>query len=37
MSDIIGQALAAAAAGTMSVEDALNQAQSQCEAQISLG
>ena len=37
MSDIIGQALAAAAAGTMSAEDALNQAQSQCEAQISLG
>ena len=37
MSDIIGQALAAAASGTMTVEEALNQAQSQCEAQITLG
>jgi multiple sugar transport system substrate-binding protein len=36
MSDIIGQKLAAAAAGTLTVEDALNQAQSECEAKISL-
>ena len=37
MSDIIGQALSAAAAGSMSVQEALDQAQSQCEAQITLG
>ena len=37
MSDIIGQYLAAAADGTMTVEDALNAAQADCEAQISLG
>jgi len=36
MSDIIGQKLAAAAAGTLTVEDALNQAQSECEAKIKL-
>ena len=37
MSDIIGRYLAAAADGTMTVEDALNAAQADCEAQISLG
>ena len=37
MSDIIGQYLAAAADGTMTVEAALNAAQADCEAQISLG
>ena len=36
MSDIIGQKLAAAAAGTLSVQEALDQAQAECEAQISL-
>ncbi len=36
MSDIIGQALAAAASGTMTAEEALNQAQSQCVEQIQL-
>lgn len=36
MSDIIGQKLAAAAAGTMTAEQALNEAQSECEAQITL-
>ena len=37
MSDIIGQYLAAAADGTMTVEEALNAAQADCEAQIKLG
>lgn len=37
MSDIIGRYLAAAADGTMTVEDALNTAQAECEAQIRLG
>lgn len=37
MSDIIGQYLSAAADGTMSVTDALNAAQADCEAQITLG
>ncbi len=37
MSDIIGQQLAAAAAGTVTVQEALDEAQAQCEAQISLG
>ena len=37
MSDIIGQYLSAAADGTMTVEDALNAAQADCEAQIKLG
>ena len=37
MSDIIGQYLAAAADGTMTVEEAMNAAQADCEAQISLG
>lgn len=37
MSDIIGKQLEAASAGTVSVEEALNEAQAQCEAQISLG
>lgn len=36
MSDIIGQKLAAAAAGSVSVQEALDQAQSECQAQISL-
>lgn len=36
MSDIIGQKLAAAAAGTITVQEALDQAQSECQAQISL-
>ncbi len=36
MSDIIGQYLSAAADGTMSVEDALNAAQADCEAKIKL-
>lgn len=36
MSDIIGQKLAAAAAGSMTVQQALDEAQSECEAQISL-
>lgn len=36
MSDIVSQNLAAAASGSISVEEALNQAQSQCEAQINL-
>ena len=36
MSDIIGQKLSAAAAGTMTAQEALDQAQSECEAQISL-
>lgn len=37
MSDIIGQKLAAAAAGTITVQEALDQAQAECEAQINLG
>ncbi len=37
MSDIIGQYLAAAADGTMTVEEAMNAAQADCVAQISLG
>ena len=37
MSDIIGQQLEAAAAGTVTVQEALDEAQAQCEAQISLG
>ncbi len=37
MSDIIGQYLGAAADGSMSVEDALNAAQADCVAKISLG
>ena len=37
MSDIIGQKLAAAAAGTMTAQEALDQAQSECTAQIQLG
>ena len=37
MSDIIGRQLEAAAAGTVSVQEALDEAQAQCEAQISLG
>ena len=37
MSDIIGQYLAAAADGTMTVEEALNAAQADCTAQITLG
>ena len=37
MSDIIGQQLEAAAAGTVIVQEALDEAQAQCEAQISLG
>ena len=37
MSDIIGQYLAAAADGTMTVEEAMNAAQADCTAQISLG
>ena len=37
MSDIIGQYLSAAADGTMTVTDALNTAQADCEAQITLG
>ena len=37
MCDIINEKLTAAAAGTMTVEDALNAAQAECEAQISLG
>lgn len=36
MSDIIGQKLSAAAAGTLTVQEALDQAQSECQAQISL-
>lgn len=36
MSDIIGQKLAAAAAGTITAQEALDQAQSECQAQISL-
>ncbi len=36
MSDIIGQKLAAAAAGSVTVQEALDQAQSECQAQISL-
>ena len=36
MSDIIGQKLAAAAAGSMTVQQALDEAQSECEAQITL-
>ena len=36
MSDIITQKLAAAAEGTITVQEALDQAQSECEAQISL-
>lgn len=36
MSDIIGQKLSAAAAGTITVQEALDQAQSECQAQISL-
>ena len=37
MSNIIGQYLSAAADGTMTVTDALNAAQADCEAQITLG
>ena len=37
MSDIIGTKLAAAAAGTLTVQEALDQAQSECVAQIKLG
>ena len=37
MCDIINEKLTAAAAGTMTVEDALNAAQAECEAQITLG
>ncbi len=37
MSDIIGQKLAAAAEGTITVQEALDQAQAECEAQIKLG
>ena len=37
MSDIIGQQLEAAAAGTVTVQEALDEAQAQCESQISLG
>ena len=37
MSDIIGQQLEAAAAGTVTVQEALDAAQAQCEAQIALG
>ena len=36
MSDIIGQKLSAAANGSITVYEALDQAQSECEAQISL-
>ena len=36
MSDIIGQKLSAAANGSITVQEALDQAQSECEAQISL-
>lgn len=36
MSDIISQKLSAAAAGTLTVQEALDQAQSECQAQISL-
>ena len=36
MSDIIGQKLAAAAAGSVTVQEALDQAQNECQAQISL-
>ena len=36
MCDIINEKLTAAAAGTMTVEDALNAAQAECEAQIAL-
>lgn len=36
MSDIIGQKLSAAAAGSMKVQQALDEAQSECEAQIPL-
>lgn len=36
MSDIVGQKLAAAASGSMTVQEALDEAQSECEAQISL-
>ena len=37
MSDIIGQKLAAAADGTITVQEALDQAQAECVAQIKLG
>ena len=37
MSDIIGQQLEAAAAGTVTVQEALDADQAQCEAQITLG
>lgn len=37
MSDIIGQKLTAAAEGTITVQEALDQAQAECEAQIKLG
>ncbi len=36
MSDIIGEKLAAAVSGDITVEEALNQAQSECEAKITL-
>lgn len=37
MSDILDQKLAAAAEGTLTVQEALDQAQAECEAQIKLG
>ena len=37
MSDIIGQKLAAAVEGTLTVQEALDHAQAECEAQIKLG
>ena len=37
MSDIITQKLAAAAEGTITAQEALDQAQAECEAQINLG
>ena len=37
MSDIITQKLAAAAEGTITAQEALDQAQAECEAQIKLG
>ncbi len=36
MSDIIGQKLAAAVSGDITVEEALDQAQNECEAKIKL-
>ena len=37
MSDLIGESLSAAASGAMTVQEALDQAQSQCESMIDLG